>query len=772
MSTSRYLPILITFSAGTTVLFSTALAQEEASNPKVASLEAIFAKKKSTQDFAKDVCSDAAMQKSLLQWQMYQLAIDTEAQLIKARDKRKADLEKTKAQHAAAKKNPAISKRALKKIQQNLQSLRSHLALPVRFWDFSEKDAASLASLMEDASWMEAMLYSGESVPIVRAVSIFLAIAEKDSEVMKAGRVRDIAVAAALEFARFDGDREVACARALYFIENWRKGYMNKSMDGITLSQMRVLLGTHCKSERASIASLQWALDHAHLPDHLYTGACWRAQYRLNNIYGDSIHVNYHETYSEEYDNNFPRMIYETGGVCGALSHLGALCAIGNGVPATTMGEPGHCAYTVLVGDKWTPAYSLSWKRGLHWQPWAGIHFFSSLQHLYDIYAPQQAMQTRESRFLESMALALEGLDTKRADEFYQEAIKKQPLSYSAWRSYLAFLAKDSSKQARISAVQQLQTGLAAQYPEMAVHLLKNQAMALLKDLDAAERRAIALQFWKSAKGMGPAPWGVADFLDTQTKWMNEGREDTRSSMLGFYGELLSALSQKVDLMPVAITWGSGWGAKQDVATKAALAQTMVGTLSKAQGGDVSMKDVIAKAILSAGKLGDIDSFQALQAMVPEKDRHIKNMPKIKPFAGELLSKGGLIYASSTCRHDSPSMHAGVLDPRGGHFHTDKEKNPYVVVKLPRTASLSGLVIVGRAGKDERMRNIKVQVSETGAEGSWIDVHDFGPDAPPRVMRVNLEDKMPKALYIRIQRGGEANFFHLNGIYVYGDRAA
>ncbi len=769
---SRFLPLFISFSAGTSALFSPLLAQGEKKNPHAASLEAVFVAGKSTPDLAKDLCSDAALQKSLLQWQMYQLALETEAQLTKARDKWKEELDKTKKQLASEKKNPATGKQALKKIQQKLRALRSQVALPLRFADFSEKDAASLSLLMEDAAWMEAMLYSGEAAPIVRAVSIFLAIAEKDARVMKAGRARDIAVATALEFARYDGDMEVACARALYFIENWRKGYMNKSMDGITLSQMRVLLGTHCKSERASIASFQWALDNAHLPDHLYTGACWRAQYRLNNIYGDSIHANYHETYSEEYDNNFPRMIYETGGVCGALSHLGALCAIGNGVPATTMGEPGHCAYTVLVGDKWTPAYSLSWKRGLHWQPWAGVRFFSSLQHLYDIHASQHAKQTRESRFLESMALALEGRDAKRADEFYQEAIKKQPLSYSAWRAYLSFLSKDASKQARIQAVQQLQSGLAAQYPEMAAHLFKNQGLALLKDLDAAERRALALHFWKSALGMGLAPWGVADFLDVQSKWMNEGNDDAKASMLSFYGELLSTLTQKVDLMPVAITWGTSWAAKQDASAKSALAQTMVDALSKAQGGDVSMKDVIAKAILGAGNLGDIDSFHALQAMVPEKDRHIKNMPKIKPFAGELVSKGGLIYASSTCQHDSPHMHAGVLDPRGGHVHTGKEKNPFVVVKLPRMASLSGVVIVGRKAKDERMRHIKVQISETGAEGSWQDVHDFGADAPPRVMRLNLKDKKPKALYIRIERGGEANFFHLNGIYVYGDRAA
>ena len=51
----------------------------------------------------------------------------------------------------------------------------------------------------------------------------------------------------------------------------------------------------------------------------------------------------------------------------GALSNLGASAAMANGIPATTMGEPGHCAYAVKIDDTtWQPSYSLSWKRGMH----------------------------------------------------------------------------------------------------------------------------------------------------------------------------------------------------------------------------------------------------------------------------------------------------------------------------------------------------------------------------------------------------------------------
>ena len=64
---------------------------------------------------------------------------------------------------------------------------------------------------------------------------------------------------------------------------------------------------------------------------------------------------------------------------------------------------------------------------------------------------------------------------------------------------------------------------------------------------------------------------------------------------------------------------------------------------------------------------------------------------------------------------------------------------------------------------------MKVQVSENGTD--WTDVHDFGP-CGQRVMRTDLNGKKPVAKYVRIVRQGGPEFFHLNGIYVYGTQAA
>jgi hypothetical protein len=77
--------------------------------------------------------------------------------------------------------------------------------------------------------------------------------------------------------------------------------------------------------------------------------------------------------------------------------------------------------------------------------------------------------------------------------------------------------------------------------------------------------------------------------------------------------------------------------------------------------------------------------------------------------------------------------------------------------------------VVAVNGALGRCNNMKVQVSENGTD--WTDVHEFG-RCDQRVMRTDLNGKKPVAKYVRIVRQGGPEFFHLNGIYVYGKQAA
>jgi hypothetical protein len=167
----------------------------------------------------------------------------------------------------------------------------------------------------------------------------------------------------------------------------------------------------------------------------------------------------------------------------------------------------------------------------------------------------------------------------------------------------------------------------------------------------------------------------------------------------------------------------------------------------------------------------DRSAFNAIADMV--KATGHKNagimMPKFEPFPGKLASKGGLVLASSTSNWDNPCNHWGLIEPCGGTFHTGKDTDAWIVVQLPRQVNVTGVVLITNPGNLHRLNNMKIQVSEDGKE--WKDVHQFGP-CNGRVLSADLQDKLPLAKYVRILRPGGPEFFHLNGIYVYGNQAA
>jgi hypothetical protein len=180
---------------------------------------------------------------------------------------------------------------------------------------------------------------------------------------------------------------------------------------------------------------------------------------------------------------------------------------------------------------------------------------------------------------------------------------------------------------------------------------------------------------------------------------------------------------------------------------------------------------LLSPIILAAEKSRDRVSFRSIANIITDMGHtnpDIK-MPQFEAFPGKLASENGMVWMSSTSKWDKPHEHAGLLTPQGGTFHTDKDKDAYVVVELPRQVNVTGVVLVTAPGNMHRHNNMKIQVSENGED--WTDVHSFGP-CKQRVMRSDLGGKLPVAKYVRILREGGPEFFHLNGIYIYGNQAA
>ena len=69
------------------------------------------------------------------------------------------------------------------------------------------------------------------------------------------------------------------------------------------------------------------------------------------------------------------------GGVCGTVSTYGSAAAQVHGIPSAAIGQPGHCAYIIRVGQEWPVANSVTWPSHVSVPDWEGTGY-STLHRL------------------------------------------------------------------------------------------------------------------------------------------------------------------------------------------------------------------------------------------------------------------------------------------------------------------------------------------------------------------------------------------------------
>ncbi len=640
-------------------------------------------------------------------------------------------------------------------------------------------------ALVNDVDWLEQLLYTGESAAPGRAVAILAALAAKDPSILQGGMPRAIATATAVEWAKYNWSFAPALERARFYMENDRDNRFNAGFRKLPFWQLRIVCGCKGDNQNGSVESLRWALDNVHLPADQYPGSCWQASYLLDNLFGDSVHgAHYYAVYDDVYGSNAVQRTREVGGVCGSLSHFGAFSALANGVPALTAGEPGHCAYIVLVNGRWTPAYSLTWQRGLHWQVWKGVHLFSSLHMATELYGDEQREATQLSNACRSLGnmFATEGKGSL-ARNCLRASVKTQPLNYPAWRDYAAVVQAQSAGGSKSwetfnADVCRL---LVPRYPEMAAELLKAHAYPHMKTALSNKQLAPAFSaFWQAVGTMGPDRWPIEALCNTQldiikSRLSKPGPEQAANAANNLYSLILRRTASKPAYATAILAWGNGIAAGMDAKTQKAFLHSTLSALSKsgkdgAGGEDASARDrMLGQALLGAAKMRDRNSFQAIGQLLSGNYRQPQaKLPEWEPFPGKLVSRGGLLQTSSTCGHDDPAAHWGVLEPTGGRFHTKDEKDAWAVVQLPKLAVLTGVVTIAPHGNLWRLSDMKVQYSESGRDNDWHDAGAMPAPTQQRINRLDLQESKPRARFIRILRPGGPQFFHLNAIFVYG----
>ncbi len=639
--------------------------------------------------------------------------------------------------------------------------------------------ARLIRQVTNNLDWMEQIVYSGECVKPGRALGILAAIAGNDAKFAYKKMQREIATATAVEWAKSGWDFGKALARARFYIENWEDERLHTEFDTIPFWMRRMVCGSKGNNAYGEVESLQWQLDNVNLPTEQYAGSCWQCNYLLNNLFGDSIHgPMYYNPYMDHYGNNAAQRTKDVGGVCGSLSHFGAFAALANGIPALAAGEPGHCAYIVWSNNRWQPGYSLSWKRGLHWQVWNGIHKFASLHMATELFSLEQAAQTQLSNALWTLGkLYAAAGDKEKAQSAFAAAVEEQPRNYGAWVDYAQFLKagmpEDAAAWKQLNALACAE--LAPIYPEMAAELMKAHvypAMVQVK-MSSSDVAECFSAFWTPLKVMGPDRWDIEALCGAQADVLKKLSGKPNESSLALYEKVLGLCAGKEAYAPVILSWGNGMAAGLKPEMQQKFFKATLSGLSKGGDMEASARDkMLGQALFGAEKMRDRSSFQAIGKMLSEKYRR-NRLPKWEPFPGKLASQGGLMYAS-TYAHDDPTEHWGVLEPTGGRFHTNSEVNPWVVVEMPKTVFVTGVVAVSTAGHNNRRNHdMKVQFSESGRDNDWHDAGAFPAPSTREVNRLDLQDKKPRARFIRIIRGGNGkDVFHLNGIFVYGEQAA
>lgn len=718
----------------------------------------------------------------LAQWMLAEAILNTEKAATEYHTKSQKDLQKAETEFLKAKaamdsgdKSPEAANK-FKRASKRYESIKAEATTPKELAAVLKSASAAemMTELANDLDWMEKVVYSGECERLGVVLSIMMKIQKEYPDMMEEEMALDIATATALEFARSGWLQDKAVERALYFIENQKKGRLNTVFDKLPFWQRRMVCGCKGDNDFGSVESLKWSLDNVHLPADQYGGSCWRCGYKLYNLFGESIHgAFYYSPFDDIYGDNKTGAACNVGGVCGSLSHFGAFSALAHGIPALTSGEPGHCSFIVLMGDKWTPCYSLTWERGCHWQAWKSVHVYSHLHMATECYEKENALKTAMSQAWRTLAGVLSETHPEQTIDSYARSVKSQPCNYAAWREYCEYLKSSEADTAAWKAFNKsVCTYMVPEYPEMGAELLSKHAYpAMAGKVGGPDMRECMLEFWGALEGMGPDKWRVNEMAQAQVTALALDKDAKEFSK--YFGEVLGAVASKGDYMPLVMAWGNEAAEKLGGEAPGLFMAANVKALSEGSG--LSKKDrdkVLAPAILAAESMMDIKAFQSLSKMSSgDWKKDVGQMPDVKAFSGKLVSEGGAVRLSSTSQYDRPCAHAGILTPSGGLFHTAKDKEAWVVVRLPRTSHLTGVAVVPTTGNLARLHGMKVQVSESGKDGDWQDVASLGQCDKP-VLRADISGKRPRAQYVRILRSGEADFLHLRGVYVYGTPAS
>lgn len=682
----------------------------------------------------------------------------------------------------------------------------------------SKEACESLTPLLNDLQWVSSFVFDGELVDPEVALAMVYHFrqadpnmdrdAVEDNSMVKQGVKRRIASAVAVVFARnkwYGEEKELtaeeikafkdtgvtlpqlgagkgrrdhskkdhfrlARERYLFFSQSWEDGTLNSKFGNLPDWLMHITCGWKGNSPFGTATTMNWLRDNTSAPPMRYTGMAYQVNYLPLSKFGDTIFTpQYYEPYNVLYPGNFAKETRDLGAVCGGLSHFGASSACANGVPAVTMGEPGHCAYAVYAKGKWHPSNSISEKRSPHWGCW-GIYGWSAFQMMTDMY--EEGQRTRDAQMVCTLAnLLARNKNPNNALKLYEMAVTMQPLYSPVWTDYLEtaskYLSRNPSKYLGVNDF--VCSSVAPKHPEMcARYLTETIYPTLLRALRTPKQKMTAFSsYFDNLHENEKAEWDMEKMLDMQYESLGKTGLPSKEA---YFKMIAKSVSEHPEF-GVALSWGVR-KAYSDNKLLGDRVRKMIDHLLTEMPDDqehryvrrilngaiVRAAEEMSFRALTAGKRPDTRALDYYMDLVEQYTKdyvdHGKQMPTFTPPKGQLISPGGVVMLSDYHPDQSTIVsHAAALTEKGGHIQSEKGKHMMLTIELPKRAYIGGVVVVPTNGCSS-YRDWKIEYSLDGKEWSLMSRLPDSREQPQIV--VNLEHAI-NAKYLRIDSGAEQN---------------
>ena len=634
-----------------------------------------------------------------------------------------------------------------------------------------------LGELTRDMNWMANLLHSGPTDNLGTALNYLETLYRLVGKEEMANPVtRRIATTTALEFAREGWEEPEMVGRFKYYNDSWKEGKLNNYFDTMQYWETRFVTGCKQPSDKAGSwggpRNLTWHRDNVRLPMEQYHGAEGHLAYRLRNVAGDTVFSSDYLAPIWKYVNFTTGWAYrEIGGVCGALSHYATYSALAAGLPASTMGEPGHCAYAIRIGNEWRRGNSIYWQHSLHKTFW-GEHEWGYLHLTQKLY--EERHKTLAADLLVSAADFLTARrKMKAAFSCYEVAVKAQPNNWPALKRYAAYLKLKAPNDLEkwMTLHDTVLDGLGKEHYHAAATMLARYVYPMLAPLikDRNKLNKMYSGLFNNFKSWGANRWDIAPILDAQI-----GTCTTVDDKRSYMREVLRVLMKRPDYAGAVLTWGLGFIGQLpegDVKLQEEFTNMLVQAMSRTGSNSKQLDETwstLGEAIHAAAKNKDRRTFQAIGKLAYKKakKKFNKKGPRIKGFGGRVVSASGWIDTATTIGNMSDCcLHWGVLQRFGGTMPGKFEGKAGLTVGMEKKSDIVGVVCITAEKSLKKDRPFYIEVSDDGQ--NWSRVRPNGQISGEQI-RFAFKGKDVAGKFVRMLREGDKYEPGIVGFYVYG----